>query len=390
MERSNFWTFLGLGLALGICLEVMKHPTAKTSVRLAGFTRFETLLTEGRQVNIPDEVKPQTNQRSRNEETIVPHQLAAAELPPQAEAPAPAASPAPKVETPEEKKKREEEEKKKKLEAQKQLRDKFLKDEEERRAKAKAAGQPAPDEDKKKEEPAVEENPPMAPYTTVQMLPGAGNSDDPKTVAEWEAFLMKDPDYARLDRFVRAYQTGEVSSDIFYTVIGDMLQDHRPEMHTLAVTALAAAPGPQSFDILVTTAASDTFSSTRTQAQNAIDSYARIENLRFLMGIITTGRNPNGVLQAIRLVQTSAKNTLKQRTSGGITTQSLRTSSASLVRYYQPFIAPLTNASQSNQQSPTVRTAARGALQDLQALLGQLQQQQTPVGTAGTPAPSTP
>jgi len=393
MERSNFWTFLGLGLALGICLEVMKHPAAKTNVRLAGFTRFETLLAEGRQVNIPDEPQHDSKKRARMEEKIVPHQLSADELPPQAETPAVAQTPAPKkVETPEEKKKREEAEKKKKQEEKKKLREKFLKDEAER--KAKAAHQTPSDDEKKKEEPAAEENPPMATITTIVMPPGAGTSDDPKTVAEWEAYLMKDPDFSRLDRFVKAYQTGEVSSEIFYTVIGDMLQDHRPEMHTLAVTALGATPSQMSFDMLINTSVNDPYSSARSQAMSSLDSYARLENLRFLMSIITSSHNPNAVVRAIRLVQQSAKATLKSRTGGsgggGPSAQGLRSSGTTLTRYYQPFVAALTNASQSGQQSASVRTAARGALQDVQALLGSLQQQQSPLTGGAQPSASGP
>lgn len=395
MERSNFWTFLGLGLALGISLEVMKHPAAKTNVRLAGFTRFETLLAEGRQVNIPDEPKhdsKDSKKRAKDDEAIIPHQLSPEELPPTEALAAPTASPSPtpKPETPEEKKKREEAEKKKK-EEQKKQQEKLQKEEQERQAKAsQQQQQPPTGDDKKKEADPVGENPPSAPITTIQALPGNGSPDNPKTVAEWEAYLLQAVDYSRMEHFVRAYQTAEISSETYYTVIGDMLQDSRPDMHTLALTGLAATPSQTSFDMLINESTSDPFSSARSQALTDLSSYSRLENLRFLMNIITTSRNAASVLQAIRLVQMSARNT-HQTHQGQVSTQSTQSQQAtntSLARFYQPFVTVLTTTSQSAQQAATVRSAARGALQDIQTLLSQLGQQPpsgtTPTGTAPT------
>src|SRR5665811_1362617 len=109
MERNQFWIFLGLGLAVGACLELMKAP-ATQSVRLAGFTQFETLLEEGKEVHTIQEVKPTVWRRAhREEEAILPHKIASNDAPApeiMATNDAPAASPTPKPLTPEEKKKK--------------------------------------------------------------------------------------------------------------------------------------------------------------------------------------------------------------------------------------------------------------------------------------------
>ena len=110
------WIFLGIGLAVGICLEVIKSPAGKARVHLAGFTRFETILDEGREVRIPLENLPslpllkraKKSTQDRADEAIVPHQLSKEELPPTTTVahaqPATPSQPPPKPETPEEKK----------------------------------------------------------------------------------------------------------------------------------------------------------------------------------------------------------------------------------------------------------------------------------------------
>jgi hypothetical protein len=396
MERNNFWTFLALGLAIGFCLEVMKSPAGKSKIRLAGFTRFQTILDEGREVAVAQDedtlFSPKSN-RKKSEEIVRPRQLLAEELNPannsatEVTTGQAAASPTPKSETEEEKKNRLAAEKKKRIEDKKKAYTQFMQQEDEKRkfweaqqAQALAAAMAENNNEAHAADPATPEQP-NAGYQNGRPTDKTGDENkgtDRRSAAEWEAYLTQTANVSRMNEFIGALHSGEVTTDVYYSVLHSMLSDHRAEIQQLALTGLTAVPSVASFNALVaitnpTTTNSSAGSSSGTdaggaiksQAQAALSVYALPANVGILGHVMASGSNPDAVLKAIQTFQQSVDQNLRasaSSTTGG------PTHSSAVASIYQPFASELAKISQSGQ-TPAIKAAAQAALSDLQANL---------------------
>jgi hypothetical protein len=413
MERNGFWIFLGIGLAVGICLEIMKAPTGKGKVRLAGFTRFETILDEGREVYIPekktDKVKGPAGVR-KNEELIVPHQLSPEELPPSnpqtiqqtapdtspqstpqmTSVPGMPAKPGVRPETPEEKKRREDAirlAKQKADETKKQQEETTRKEEaekaqaardlEEREAKEKADAEEA----EKKKAAEAEENQDIAVPPVVE---SPGNStvnpgNKPVSASEWEAYLAKGKDLSRIQRFVKAYREGDIPPQIYYGVLRSLMKNKRPELHQHAVFALGSTPSQTSFGLLITMASADSNPGIHGQALSLVNNYAQLPNLRYLAEVLSNEHNPAVVMEALRVIKASATQYLNAAPPSGQPSAQgggQQVNTAALVRYFNPIVAALNSLSHRSTDA-NVRTSAAQTLTQLQTQLAPLGHGQT-------------
>lgn len=381
LQRAHFWIFLGLGLAVGACLELMKTPSS-APVRLAGFTKFETLLEEGRELKVHEPLLPNILRRKPKpvEEEIVPQQIAQNETPPPTVAvDGPTVVKTPEL-TPEEKKKKEEEEKKKKekekkKKAKERAKKKKEKEDEEERLRLEALERQRledlqREEEKKREEEAVAKKAaPMSPPAAMGAPIAPNDTDDPKTVREWEAYLMKEVDYERMARFVRLYQSGIVKADVFYPVIDSMLQDSRPKMRGLALVGLGSTPSSQSFRVLVEVQHNDADIGIRREAGSHVKHYAQIENLKFLGAVITAQGHSDAALEALELIKSSAKANLRNPSTGPNEQGGPGAlASTSMARRFTQFL-PMLSQTATRANDASVRSAAGQTATVLQALL---------------------
>jgi hypothetical protein len=385
MERSQFWILIALGVACGIFLEVIKGPSSQP-IKLAGFTKFETLLDEGRQVYVPIEEIPATKvikaepiaTIAQNEAPVVAPEVK----------PAPAADAANKK-ADEEKKKADE--KKKKDEEDKKKKKKKKKATQEVAAGAQDAQQPpSSDDDEKKKGFGDDESAGAGGGAGGYSIGAPMNSDrQPVSVQEWEAYLMKDVDLNRLSKFISAYQAGQVKVDVFYPVVEAMLEDTRPHMRELGVVALGATPSLKSFGMLVEVEHADASSEVKDQANVTLKSYARLENLRHLLIVISAGE-PVTTAEAISLVRLSANTHLKSASVNSLILSQGSTAhrASSPSAYFVQLLGPLRLASTKNGDA-NVRIVASQAYNEIQTLMTsayqpQAGQQQPPIAAQST------
>jgi hypothetical protein len=380
MERNQFWIFLALGLAVGACLEIMKAPSTQP-IRLAGFTHFETILDEGKEVHVVEEVKPIVRRRAPREEEIVVQKIAANDAPtPEVMAtndtPTASPTPAPKPLTPEEKKKKDEDEKKKKeLEKKKKLKAKRLKEEEEKKQRDTLEAQAKEDQDKQDAKPEGNGDAAATPDqqgAAMALHPPVLDDGNPKTVVEWESYLMKSVDYERMAKFVKFYQTGIVTAEVYYPVIEAMLQDSRAGIRALAIGGLSSTPGTHTY-ITLLDYRNDADPSVRNATKSAIAQYGHLENLRYLMAVIVGPYDTNMVIEAINTVRASADTNVKTL---GITAQGTTTrapAATALARYYTPFVIVLQQTSTQNHDA-NIRASALQSLTELQSVIATLSQ----------------
>lgn len=380
MERNQFWIFLALGLAIGACLEIMKAPSSQP-VHLAGFTHFETLLEEGKEVHVLQEVKPVSNRRSpREEEPIIPQKIASNDIEPQAIEPAADSTATVKPAVPlteEEKKKKEEEEKKKKaLLKKKKLKAKKKKEEAERKQRDELEAQAKEQEEKEKKTDDKSGNGEVAaqqPGSAFPIQPVLNDDGLPKTVPEWEAYLMKEANYERMAKFVKLFQTGSIKGEVFYPVVEAMLQDSRPRIRSLAVAGLSSTPSEQSFTTLFN-ARNDADTGVRKDAQSAIAQYSHLQNLKFLMAVITGQNESDAVIEGMHLLRISAETNIKLYSAAHTQGSGRTPATAALTRYYTPFLTALRHtASQSHDSN--IRTTATQTLTELQSVIANIPQQ---------------
>lgn len=382
MERNHFWIFIGMGLACGLCLEMIKAPSAQP-VRLAGFTKFEAILEEGRPVVIDEEIPANVGKSQPAED----QQVAAAN--PGADS----VVDAPPAQSEEEKaaalKKAEDE--KKKAEEKKKADEKKKKKKKKKKEQTTEAQpqQPASDESEEKKKGFGDDGfgAPAAGAAEVGAgIAGFNAERMPQTIQEWEAYLMKDVDYERLSTFIKAHQSGLVKDEVFYAVIDAMFDDSRPKVRQMGITALGANPSQRSFQMLVDVMNHDSSKEVKSQADATLKTYARVENLRILVTVIS-GTDAAQTIEALTLLRLSAQAHLRvaqtqpqTQTTGQI---DARTSAAvKSTKYFRPFVPALSTIARTSSDAG-VRSIANQTLSELESMLAAL-----PVPV--TPAPKSP
>jgi hypothetical protein len=141
------------------------------------------------------------------------------------------------------------------------------------------------------------------------------DSNEPETLEEWIAYIMREPSYERTMKLVDAVQQRRLDPSIFHDVIAEMLADSREKMQEHAVLALGSYPSLKSFLMLqsINFTISET-SPLKIQSRNHLKNYSRIENLRYLASLIASSGSGSGsgsvdtnvLFEALRLIHLSA------------------------------------------------------------------------------------
>jgi hypothetical protein len=378
-KSSSFWFFLILGVGVGLCFEMIKGPRIEMNSARFAFMKME---------DEADEPAPASSAFRSSRKTKIIHaarpsapaeKLAGLDpVAPGAEAGAPGATGDKAKEADKAASKANDKDKKKD------------KDKDKKKKKKKKKTVPGTGEDANKNAAAKDESKepkaddadadsgPMGPGPSYATGPTATDENKiPQTLEEWENYLMGSPDFNRVSRFIRYFQTGVVKSDVFYAVIEKMLSENDDKMNELAVMALGSTPSPMSFSDLVKVTHVEAISTrVRKQAQSYLNGYMNIQYIRVLSSVLGLDLDDNDEhyvrLEAIRLMEVAAQYYLKGTThtgGSGQPNQQSTTPSPAVKNYFSSLAGTLTRVSQ-NEPDSSVRSAAGQALTNLEELLG--------------------
>ncbi len=399
MERSHFWFFVIIGLLSGVCLEIMKAPKP-VDIRLAGFHKFETLLDEGRtvygaeteqrlptpkRVEIPE--SEQTQQIAMNDKPVDKPADKPVEAPSEGQvpkAPQPSPTPDPAALKKAEDAKKKAEEKKKKAEEKKKKdqedADALAQSQAQLQADAETAAAAAAAEAATQRQLDQQQGGAFAKPEAQQGATAGGTvttftfrPSTTESASQWETILLASANPTETTKFVSAFKNGKMTSTTFYTVVQAMLGSSKVPIREQGEYALSQEPAAESFTLLDQTATKDTDPAVKSMAQQDIQAYAQVQNLKYLLKVVASS-NMQAADDAIMLVQQSAATNLgsvstTSTTGGAGAASNAAANAAANAQYFSPFLAPLAQVEQSSQ-NPATRQAASQTLTYLHSVLG--------------------
>lgn len=207
-------------------------------------------------------------------------------------------------------------------------------------------------------------------------------ASEPETVEDWIAYIMREPSYERTMKLIDAVQQRRLDPSIFHDVIAEMLTDSRGKMQEYAVLALGSYPSLKSFLMLqsINSTVSET-SSLKVQSRNFLKNYARIENLRYLLSLISSAGSAsasidsNVLFEALRLIHLSANFYTGSASSSSGSQNPPKPAATppsvvpSVVRQFNPLLAALNRIAQTSGDS-NIRQEAEQALRQVQIITG--------------------
>lgn len=389
--RMIQWIFIGL--AIGGCLHLMRKPI-NPSTQIAGLSKLDALLDEGKPVyGVTDreEVKPKflrsRPQPAIGRETQEPQTLEPESSQPHANAEQSAEvkpSPTPKVLGKADLKKAKEDEEKKKKELAKKKRQQRLKKQREEAARRSLQEQleeeerllaEYEEEERRRLESSreIENVTVVAPFPTPTPtpFPGGGSNAEvvPQDVSEWEEKLLKEPNASRTAQFVRYFLSGKIKSDVFYSIMKQMIEDNRPKMRELAVKSIAEIYNADSFTLLAQAMQSESDPEIKTRIETAVQTYSLPANVRHLAGVLDAETEPHVVYLAMEILRQSIETHLRGQTGMPPNNADPREpATSSLTRVYTSFMSTLAELSQKSPD-PQIRQNAAQVLNELHFLL---------------------
>lgn len=234
--------------------------------------------------------------------------------------------------------------------------------------------------------------------TNAPTYAGAGVNTNPQTIEEWFAYLQANLDYEHVSKFIQLAQAGEVSTEVFYGTLEKMLETKNTRMQQFAVLALGATPSQESFVMLAdVTNTKSMETKVRSQAKTNMNTYARIEYVGYLSGVVGTDAEVGAAISALAYIETAANKHLRtlsstssssvgtpNGTTPGTTTGTIpgtgtgtdetqtntRSPASNVTRTFETLAASLTAATGSKNAQLSSMSAQ--TLQLLRSLLGQV------------------
>ncbi len=325
MERKAFWTLIGIGVAFGITMELMKgafpgndkirnmtdgfeqeivddpinlskarlgrlkgatNTTASLPPRIKSETRIDNPAGQLAQVG---GIAPPTNPVSGTITAAKQAKLAKAAV------------------------------KKKKADEKKKLAKK-------KKKKKKIDGtelEEGQNEDDESEDKMAEDETEVAARRSSPVSPAApvappNKDNDLKTVEEWKKLVLFTPDEKVTNQLIEAYQLKKISADNFYSIVQEMLKDSRPDMKHQGVRALGQTPSARSFVELTGVVDSEQgVSKIKSQAQYYINTYSELRYVHLLASVLRYPDAPSAWYEAIKRVRISVERNLKPRQPAG-------------------------------------------------------------------------
>ena len=259
------------------------------------------------------------------------------------------------------------------------------KEKEKKKKKKEAHGIPAPTPlqvakelpplPKKQEPPVVATAPPAAPDKDKPDYGGFGpDFHRGNSQQEWERKLLNQPDSAATNSFVKAFKSGSVSQDVFYSVVGKMIGDPRENMKLLGVAAAGQVQSYQSFNLLVTAITKNAQSSQTAQAaQTQLNKYAKMEYESVLETVLRTAGPAQADVYATTLIGTIAtqlSSTIHGTSGGGTGGGSTGSGTAAYSLTFKRLAELIKKISSVPGANGQLASAASSTLSAIDALLG--------------------
>ena len=146
------------------------------------------------------------------------------------------------------------------------------------------------------------------------VVSGMVTSIDPKTLEEWRTYLFSMPELTKVTKFVEAYMSHDVTSDIFYTLTYEMMENSLLILREMGVVALGATPSEDSFVGLTHFQERET-GELRERIHQFLESYIQLSHLNILGDVLTTDE-PRAQIQAALLLQKAAQRYLTANSDG--------------------------------------------------------------------------
>ncbi len=189
----------------------------------------------------------------------------------------------------------------------------------------------------------------------------AGAAPAAADLSDWEKLLLVTPNHRETTRFINLYQNKQITAEVFYGIVGQMLNDGRTQMRSLGVMALGATPSVPSYEMLVTTSENET-EPVKSQANSYLErTYNRPQAVNIIYGALlkpeaTATLQLQGLKNLTALLGNGRK-TASDDVENGETTPAPASFNPNVIRYFsllQRDVIPLLKQSQDQE----VRTLA--------------------------------
>lgn len=361
MENKNkFWIYLGLGVALALSFKWWVSPeTNMPSKRWSIRANMEDEFQFHRSNNRNDKIAGLSNSRRSTEMVNVTSGTTAA---------APAAAPAKAQQV---------------AKAENTAKKKDAKKKKKKKKKSKVIGAPASEtntiETDDDSDDVAHAAPAGAPTQADSLQTPAGLAQAantvPKTIAEWEKILLTTPNHRETTRFIALFQTKQVTPEVFYGVVGLMMNDGRTQMRELGVMALGATPSLQSYSMLVSASQREQ-GAVKTQAAGYLeDIYNRPQTINVIYtAVIGKDVSTDVKIQALKNLEVLVSK-VRLPSSTTTTGETPKTSPSQaltqkrVIEYFKQLIKPIEELSKSGD--PELQASASRLLPNLVAAAAQ-------------------
>lgn len=175
--------------------------------------------------------------------------------------------------------------------------------------------EPAEDEEESDETDDFNTGSSSVVVTTVTPPTPAEETKLPVTYQDWAKLVLGKPNPENVNKLVEYYNNGMVTNDVFYAILGAMIEESNPEQHKLAVSAAGRAPSSQSFQFLVDVLKSENQNSELvTNVNQHIANYESISAVGHLVDVLRERLNdPETIQIAVAIVDKSSQINLEDR-----------------------------------------------------------------------------
>ena len=185
-------------------------------------------------------------------------------------------------------------------------------------------------------------------------------------VNEWVGRFLKNPAKKTLVEFVQAHELGEMSDQVYYQVIDELIFSENPRAALLAVNALELTRSVRSFERIVQLINGDAPTTAIAEAsRKAVERFAQLGGIPVLREVIASTTDVNSILEATRLVRMILEKSLElvqKENNGRIQTQSTQQSGARSL--YE--LLPVLEQTRSESSDSVVNASLSQTIQALQ------------------------
>lgn len=199
--------------------------------------------------------------------------------------------------------------------------------------------------------------------------------------AKWSAKLLGSANKAAMMVFIREYQSGNVSVEVFYQILDAMYAQRSEEFKSLAVLGAGATPSLLSFQFLAEAYANSSSSRVSSEILVEVNDYTLLQHLWVANSALTAGQNANAAyLAAIAFNEStnrylSTSGSTNPSTSNGrlirteMSNRNPSSNATTALRIYQGYLSNLQAAASRYANEPEIAQPLKSAIDRIQSQL---------------------